>query len=77
MSSRDKTREKLMGSMRKTKAIAGIGGEQVGKKTANTGPAEAKPVRSTPRKVIRDVPSRRTGMDKADPYQSGRRVWPD
>ncbi|MGD8498423.1 MAG: hypothetical protein PVG82_05925 [Chromatiales bacterium] len=79
MSDTDKTREKLLSSIRKTKAGA----------TAKTEPAPepAEPARPS-------TPARRSATSKAatttsraqrapqrqetqDPYQGGRRVWPD
>ena len=77
MSSKDKTRQKLVGSMRKTKVVAGIGTDSARKESgadrsepadsarppAATGSAKAAPATGKPR--------------GADGYQSGRRVWPD
>lgn len=75
MSSKDKTREKLMGSMRKTKADAGIGSK---KKTQSApsqpaAPERAKPVAQKGRGAQNSQPRTIT----SDSYQSGRRVWPD
>jgi hypothetical protein len=76
MTSKDKTRQKLVGSMRKTKAAAGIGTD-----AAETEPAAASPV--TPEPAASDTASAaslRSGkseLPKPDPYQSGSRVWPD
>lgn len=78
MSSRDKTRQQLVGSMRKTKAVAGIGNEQVETEPASLDERSSKPAR----------PETRTGAGNAfsakkrvtlgtDAYQSGGRVWPD
>jgi hypothetical protein len=77
MTSKDKTRQKLVGSMRKTKAVAGIGPD-----TANTESVDedlkptvkAKPVSAT--NAERGVPAK-TKARVVDAYQSGRRVWPD
>jgi hypothetical protein len=78
MSSKDKTREKLMGSMRKTKAAAGLdtngkamGSAEVSPDLPDTGQAKPTP-KSTPRRAAAKV-----GNVQRDAYQSGRRVWPD
>ena len=78
MSSKDKTREKLMGSMRKTKADAGIGSNEQAKPAASTTaatPPAAKPAARSSTPANRPPQPRTTGS--ADSYQSGRRVWPD
>lgn len=75
---KDKTREKLMGSMRKSKADAGIGSDTVETKAPTTNPepsdkekSMAKPGRAT------SVPQSQPQKVKTDSYQSGRRIWPD
>lgn len=83
MSSTDKTRQKLMASMRKTKAGSGSSASQAatGKKTATkSAPKTARKAAATPGKAG----AGKTARDKAkprpvvaDPYQGGRRVWPD
>ena len=74
MSSKDKTREKLMGSMRKTKADAGIGTTSKSEPMASQlAPA---PVKPAPKKASRP-PSAPPQTVSSDGYQSGRRVWPD
>lgn len=77
MTDTDKTREKLIGSIRKTKAAA----EHRTPDTAPQPPAPASapapaptPSRTAP------PPAAKTKAKSApvrDPYQSGRRVWPD
>ena len=75
MSSKDKTREKLMGSMRKTKADAGIGTTSKSEPVASqTAPEPAKPA---PQKTTSRAPSSPPQTVSSDGYQSGRRVWPD
>ena len=82
MSDTDKTREKLLSSIRKTKAGA----------TAKTEPAPepAKPAQpstparrsATPKAASTKSRASRSQrapqrQDTTDPYQGGRRVWPD
>lgn len=77
MSSKEKTREKLMGSMRKTKAGAGIGSKEKPESTSVShakAPVSAKPA---PKKISRTTSTRRSCTISGDGYQSGRRVWPD
>lgn len=80
MNSKDKTREKLVGSMRKTKAVAGIGKDlKADAKTGNPAvsePAKPRSSRATGR-ATRAASSSRPETVKTDRYQSGRRVWPD
>jgi len=69
MSETDKTGDKLVASIRKTKAGAAK-------------PAQAAPARSakptTRARARKPAPkSRRTASDNADPFTWGRRVWPD
>lgn len=85
MSSKDKTREKLVGSMRKTKASAGIGADKersvraIPAPSKPAGPQQA-PVAPEAKKTAVSAP-RKAGASPysgtADGYQSGRRVWPD
>lgn len=75
MSSNDKTRQKLMESMRKTKAGAG-------KKGSTAEPeVKSKPARTVSNKkteVVKKQATRKNGHGNPDPYQSQRRrVWPD
>ena len=77
MSTKDKTRQKLVGSMRKTKAVAGIGADNAAVEAVAETPkpvAKAKPVSATNAK---SVVAGETQPRGADAYQSGRRVWPD
>lgn len=72
MSTNDKTGEKLVDSMRRTKAAA------ADKAAATRGPgrgagkrrtqSQARTIKPTPAEACREAP---------DPYQSGARVWPD
>ncbi|MCG6975689.1 MAG: hypothetical protein LJE56_04690 [Acidiferrobacterales bacterium] len=76
MSSKDKTRQKLVGSMRKTKADAGIGTENADETKASPDLPEPKP----PKQPAAREPKRESTKPvsaKGDSYQSGRRVWPD
>ena len=74
MSSKDKTREKLMGSMRKTKADAGIG--TTSKPESSASEAAPEPAKPAPQKASR-TPGSQPRTTGSDGYQSGRRVWPD
>jgi len=86
MSSKDKTRQKLMGSMRKTKAAAGIGNETA-PEPKSTPTVNAEPAKTEqPRKVAEPKATAPKATRRADPdpysargdvYQSARRVWPD
>lgn len=75
MSGNDKTREKLMESMRMTKADSA-------KKTEAVEPAQAlkpqddKPVQKT-KKTATKKTTKNTQNTNVDPYQRGRRIWPD
>jgi hypothetical protein len=89
MSSTDKTGEKLLASIRKTRA-AGASGEDSAAKPA--GAQTAKPAATTtkrktapksrakaaakpaPRKA---APAKVKAQQPVDPFQAGRRVWPD
>ena len=77
MSSKDKTRQKLVGSMRKTKAVAGIGADNVNTSSvAKDAKSAAKAKQVSASNVKRDVPAKANLRD-VDGYQSGWRVWPD
>jgi hypothetical protein len=77
MTTKDKTRQRLVGSMRKTKVVAGIGTENAEpeasvaaiKATQAANPTAAKPARGTQPAAAEPV--------AGDSYQSGRRIWPD
>lgn len=82
MTSKDKTREKLMGSMRKTKAEAGINTTDT--ISLDAASLEAKPASQTTnaakpsvKKANRVTATAQKRTLSADSYQSGRRVWPD
>jgi len=77
MSSKDKTREKLMGSMRKTKADAGIETNNQPESKATRQAAATESAKPAVEKRTRAAPSRQTPILNSDGYQSGRRVWPD
>lgn len=77
MSIKDKTRQKLVGSMRKTKAVAGIGPDKANTESvaeALERTVKAKSVNAS--NAERVVPAKAKSHG-ADGYQSGRRVWPD
>lgn len=83
MSTKDKTREKLLNSMRKTKAVIS---EQPDSKQAHAetyAPAPAKPARADRPAVSARVAGAREKFPASpleagnDPYQSHDRVWPD
>ena len=76
MSGTEDTRDKLVASMRKTKAGSNTPSAPAAKKAA---PASKK---TTSRKAPAKSPAARKPAAKAaaagaDPYQAGRRVWPD
>lgn len=76
MSSKDKTRQKLMDSMRKTKAGSTKKDQEVDKKT-KTKPQDNKPVKNKTKKPTKAKMSTDTQKLSIDPYQTTRRVWPD
>lgn len=76
MSSSDKTKEKLMQTMRMTKADPGKKVDTVDAKQTNA-PQNDKLISkhkmtTAPNKVVKE--SQKLSVD---PYQTGRRVWPD
>lgn len=75
MTANDRTGEKLVDSMRKTKAAA------AGKTDATEKqPAEPGGRKPQPRSRRKGSPRQSPGKERSrsvDPYQSGRRVWPD
>ena len=77
MTSKDKTRQRLVGSMRKTKVAAGIGTDDDGKDSLNAAAKAAKPVKPVSNGVNSAESSLRDETSRTDGYQSGRRVWPD
>jgi hypothetical protein len=80
MSTRDKTRQQLVDSMRKTrgaatkkKPSAAAGGTAVTRRSTKTGAGATAAARQKPGRG-------RASMGRSgggDPYQAGRRVWPD
>ena len=74
MTSKDKTREKLVGSMRRTKSAAGIGNDNAEPESAADSPVVSAPAAAGKAKPSA-APRPETG--NAEAYQSGRRVWPD
>jgi hypothetical protein len=86
MTSNDKTREKLVGSMRKTKAVTGTGTESAETETAAAAADEttvktaAEPVAKAKTEAKNDGRIESTSQParaSVDSYQSGQRVWPD
>lgn len=74
MSNNEKTRHKLMESMRKTKAGSSSKTEQT---DSNVKAQETKPVKKKTQKTDKNVPNHSTDKVTADSYQTGRRIWPD
>jgi hypothetical protein len=80
MSSTDKTRQKLMESMRKTKAGSASKSDTTTTKSdtkASSSASQSKPAAkpaAAKRKPAARKPAPKSG---GDPYQAGRRVWPD
>ena len=76
MSSSDKTKQKLMETMRMTKADSSKAAEKVDTKQTKTSQEDKtimKKNKSTaPKKAVKD----RQKLS-VDPYQTARRVWPD
>lgn len=76
MSSNDKTRQKLMESMRRTKAGTDkktVTAEEKGKSQSKSDKPEKAKARKTKKKAAVKV----NAGANADPYQSGHRIWPD
>ena len=82
MSSNDKTRQKLVDTMRRTKVSATkkaapkakVAAEAKQEPTKKPAPAAKRaPAKKAPQKATAKVASPAT----ADPYQSGHRIWPD
>jgi len=82
MSTRDKTREKLLNSMRKTKEVINDQPDSKQAHAATYAPAAAKTSKSVKQaipgksKKIKKVPDLPVEYS-SDPYQSRGRVWPD
>lgn len=76
MTTTDKTGEKLVDSMRKTKAAAAS--ERSGASpNAAQGPQAKKSRLQPKKKAAGKRASGGTGTRGDDPYQRGRRIWPD
>jgi hypothetical protein len=77
MTTTDKTRQKLMDSMNKTKdsstSAAPVKKKRVTRKRVAT---TRESTSSTPAKQAKHV-NQDTSQASTDPYQRGRRVWPD
>jgi hypothetical protein len=77
MTSKDRPQDKLLGSMRKTKAAAGAAVVENVEETAVERKAEAKTAKPAAASDTRDITSSQPVRGGADSYQSGQRVWPD
>jgi hypothetical protein len=75
MTANDKTGQKLVDSMRKSKAAAAdkAGATQ----TASQQSQKKKSPAQTRKKTATQRGSVRSANQGGDPYQSGRRIWPD
>lgn len=79
MTAKDKTRQKLVDSMRKTKGTASDKPTPSAKQTSATNTdSQSKPSRqpSPPAKQAQRIPASNQ-QHGTDPYQSGGRIWPD
>jgi len=76
MSNNDKTRKKLVESMRMTKAGTSKGAVEVDAKQKTT-PLKDKPIKKKKRTVALKKSVTATKKISMDPYQAARRVWPD
>jgi hypothetical protein len=77
MNSKDKTRQKLVGSMRKTKDVAGIGSNNIEAGSVSAASEPSKPAKPATNRANAGASSSRSKSIGANGYQSGRRVWPD
>ena len=77
MTSKDKTREKLVGSMRRTKSAAGIGNDNAEPESAAASPVASAPAAPAAAGKAKPSAAPRPETVNAEAYQSGRRVWPD
>ena len=75
MTANDRTGEKLVDSMRKTKAAAAGKSDISENEGKESRGQKAQP--RTRRKGTTRPPSQEENKGPVDPYQSGRRVWPD
>lgn len=77
MTTKDRTRQKLVGSMRKTKAVAGIGTENTETETIAADTKVSQPGKPAAAKAGSASKVSRPEPERRDSYQSGRRIWPD
>lgn len=84
MSDTEKTRQKLMDTIRRTKAGAAGTPEEAPQAAAEKPAPAAKPkaakpkAKPSPKPAAKSAPAKKSaGGSQADAYQSGRRVWPD
>ena len=75
MSSTDNTRDKLVASMRKTKADAAEPAATTKKAAPATKKTTARKAPAKPQAARK--PAAKPAAVSDDPYQAGRRVWPD
>jgi len=76
MSSKDKTRNKLMETMRMTKGDPGNKVDAVDTKQT-IAPQDDKPTKKKEKKTAIKKASEDSQKSSVDPYQTTRRVWPD
>jgi len=72
----DKTKEKLLSSMRRTKAGASESPASPATTVSNTS-AEKTPAKATPAAKTKVPAKAPTKAPSTDSFQSGRRIWPD
>lgn len=77
MTSKDRTRQKLVGSMRKTKAAAGIASAGVDGATGVSGSEKDGTAKSAKPVAARTAGTSAKRNVGTNGYQSGHRVWPD
>ena len=86
MSTTDKTGEKLLASIRKTKAggssPANTGGSSGGTTTVRPTATKRKTApksraKAVPAPAVKRATPASVEKEPADPYQAGRRIWPD
>jgi len=75
MNTSDKTGEKLVQSIRQTKTSGSANPSRASRTKASTGTSAATETKSAPARKARAP--RKPAVERTDPYQSGRRVWPD
>ena len=75
MNTSDKTGEKLVQSIRKTKTSASASLTRASRAKASAGTSAATETKSAP---VRKARTRsKPAVERTDPYQSSGRVWPD